>query len=100
MTTDAEFVGAVARACFSVTPDPGDRSFLEGRLERALFHELDVLYPGRVSANKKLPGISIPDWNPQPGWLDIAVVDDGGAPSLVAELKLDDLIKRSGTSSS
>ena len=88
---DAEFVGAVALACLRVAPDQGDKSFLERRLERALVHELDLLRPGRVRANQKLPGIAIPDWDPQPGWLDIAVVDENDEPVVVAELKLDDV---------
>jgi hypothetical protein len=91
VTVDEDFAGAVARASRLVRPQPTDKSFLERRLERCLAYELEELYAGRVRPNKKLVGVAIPDWEPQPGLLDIAVLDEGGAPWLVVEIKLDDV---------
>lgn len=58
---------AVVRAAGRAAPEPQDRSFLERRLEDALVHELGLEFPGGdVVARKKLPGVTLPDWDPSP----------------------------------
>jgi hypothetical protein len=88
---DALVDDAVARAVADVRPEPSDRSFLEKRLAAVLAAELAAATGRTVTENKKLPGIELPDWSPQPGWIDIAVLNKGGSPWITIEIKLDDV---------
>lgn len=88
---DARFSRALERAAVGAAPEPQDKSFLERRLEDALVRELAAEFPdGTVVARKKLPGVTLPDWEPSPGSIDVAVVD-GDQLAIAAELKLDDV---------
>jgi hypothetical protein len=82
---------AVVRAAGRAAPEPQDRSFLERRLEDALVHELGLEFPsGDVVARKKLPGVTLPDWDPSPGSIDVAVLRREHL-IVATELKLDDV---------
>ena len=96
MHAEREWDSAVGRAirvaAAVAAPAPSDKSFLEKRLAAALGDALEAeLAPLRVSLNKKLPDFELPNWDPQPGWLDVSVVDESERLLVVAEIKLDDV---------
>src|SRR3954469_17483671 len=82
---------AVGAAAAAVRPEATDTSFLEKRLAATLASELERLLPRRqILVNKKVPNLVFPDWDPQPGSLDVAVTKRGRL-QLALELKLDDV---------
>jgi hypothetical protein len=91
MNGDWNLSSIFADAASIVSPQAGDKGLQERRLEDALVGALAATSPAsEISARRALPGFSIPDWDPQPGAVDIAVVHDG-VPRMVLEVKLDDV---------
>ena len=85
------FGRALLRAANVVAPESGDRSFLEKRLAACILRALEPELPGYdIVLARKVGGFAIPHWDPQPGWLDLAVVV-AQQPVGVAEIKLDDV---------
>lgn len=88
---DFRFANVLLRAAARSAPAPEDKSFLERRLEEALVQELAKEFaPKKIVAKKKLVGVELPDWDPQPGWIDVAVLEEE-SPWLTIELKIDDI---------
>lgn len=89
---DAIVAQALSRAAASVMPEKVDESFLEKRLAAsfavALADEFDA---DRIMLNRKIAGAELPGWDPQPGWIDVVVLNEDGGPSIAVELKLDDV---------
>lgn len=87
-TIDLQFAAALQVAATSVAPGAGDKTFLEKRLASALGEALEAEFaPLSVSLNKKLVGITLEEWNPQPGAFDVAILKDDSSPLVVAEIR-------------
>lgn len=96
VTDGRDWDGLVAHAlrvaAKSVAPEVGDKSFLEKRLAAAVGEALEgEVAPARVLLNKKLANVKLPNWDPQPGWFDLALVGEDDRLLVAAELKLDDI---------
>ena len=89
---DRVVAGAIRVAARSVAPGSGDKSFLEKRLAEAVGEALEAeVAPLRVLLNKKLSNLELPNWDPQPGWFDLALVSEDNRLLVAGELKLDDI---------
>ena len=83
---DDALVRAALIAAETVAPAPEDKSFLEKRLAATLAAALAAEFPTlTVLANRKVPGLLVPGWGPQPGAFDLAVLDQEQRPLLLAE---------------
>jgi hypothetical protein len=81
---------ALATAATLVHPEPGDKSFLEKRLAHAVATALyEPFGEDRVVRDRRLVGGELPDWSPQPGTIDVAVVTQAYEPRITFELKID-----------
>jgi hypothetical protein len=81
----------MTRAAERAALEPQDKSLLERRLEDALVQQLAIEFAGwDVVARRKLPGVTLPDWDPLPGPIDVAVLRCERLV-IAAELKLDDI---------
>lgn len=85
----ALFAEAVREAAARIDGGPSV-SFREERLERALLGALQARVPGDavVGARRRF---AVPDWDPQPGGVDLFVLDGAGTPAIFAELKIDNI---------
>jgi hypothetical protein len=85
----SRFADAVRDAAAQIDGGPSE-SFREERVERALIAALRAhVEPNRcIGARRQFP---IPGWDPQPGGVNLFVLDDAGSLSIVAELKVDDI---------
>jgi hypothetical protein len=83
------FADAVRDAATQIDGGPSE-SFREERIERALIAALREHVGPNLSmgARRRFP---IPGWDPQPGAVDLFVLDHAGSLSIVAELKVDDI---------
>ena len=89
---DEALVPAAGIAAATVVPEPQDKSFLEKRLAAALAAALTAEFDRlTVLTNKKVPGLVVPGWDPQPGAFDLVLLDHEQQPLLLVELKLDDV---------
>lgn len=80
----------IAQVASDFSRRPGE-SFLESRLEEFVVAALERQFsPCEVIARKRLGLPLTPDWDPQPGAIDVAVRDGSGV-RLAMELKIDDL---------
>jgi quercetin dioxygenase-like cupin family protein len=86
---NALFAEAVRDAATRIDGGPPE-SFREQRIERALLAALrERVEPGvTVGARRQFV---IPAWDPQPGGVDLFVLDRSGSLSIAAELKIDDV---------
>jgi hypothetical protein len=86
---DAAVATAVAESAASIAPRTNTTSFLEMLVEEAFADSLRNRLPGlQVTARRRH---HVPDWEPQPRELDIAVLDAQGVLVAAAELKVDDV---------
>jgi len=84
---DRHICAFVAEAALTIPLEP-EESFLERKLETAFVAALRQLLPRlEVAARRKF---WVPDWDPQPGGLDVFVLDKGNLIA-AAELKVDDV---------
>ena len=90
---DAIFARVSGAAAETVAPHAEDKSFLEKRLAAAFSDALESeLAPTfRVSLSSKVAGFELPNWDPVPGWFDVAGLNESEQVVAVAELKLDDV---------
>jgi quercetin dioxygenase-like cupin family protein len=85
----ALFAEAVREAASRIDGDPSV-SFREERLERALVDALRArVSPGAVVGARRR--FAVPDWDPQPGGVDLFVLDGARTPAVFAELKIDNI---------
>jgi hypothetical protein len=82
---------ALGLAASRVAPRPGKSTFQERSLEDALVEALRELAPGlEPAARRHVPELQIPEWDPQPGAIDV-VAKFGDSGWLAFELKVDDI---------
>jgi len=83
----ALFAEAVREAASRIDGDPSV-SFREERLERALVDALRARVPSGAVVGARRRFV-VPDWDPQPGGVDLFVLDRDETPAGFAELKVD-----------
>lgn len=86
---DSRVASAVRAAASSIVVAP---SFKEELVHRALEPALALQFgDDRVIGLSGSPKTVLPDWDPQPGAIDVSVVDEQGQLELAFELKVDDV---------
>ena len=83
---------ALQQAALRARPEPADKSFLEKRLVVALREALTYFAREElILCDKKLRNCELPGWDPQPGTIDVAIVNTDLEPRIAFELKVDDI---------